>query len=72
MQWPRVPGCDGSGTAENSYGNPRSGVAANRSYPMPEVRAEVERSYPTPEVREGGREEQLHVQAAAATQAQEG
>ena len=47
-------------------------MAANRSYPMPEVRAEVERSYPTPKVREGGREEQLHVQAAAATQAQEG
>ena len=32
----RVPGCDGSGTAENSYGNPRSGAAARRSYPTPE------------------------------------
>ena len=47
-------------------------MAANRSYPTPKVRVEVERSYHTPKVREGGREEQLHVQGAAAAQAQEG
>ena len=37
-QWPRVPGCDGAGTAERSYPSPRSGAAAGRSYPASEVR----------------------------------
>ena len=32
---PRVPGCDGAGTAEKSYPSPRSGAAAGRSYPTP-------------------------------------
>ena len=34
-QRPRVPGCNGAGTAEKSYPSPRSGVAAERSYPTP-------------------------------------
>ena len=58
-QWPRVPGCDGTGTAEKSYQSLRSGAAA-------------ERSYPTPEARGSGREDQPHVQGAVAAQAQEG
>ena len=37
-QRPRVPGCNGAGTAEKSYPNPRSGAAAGRSYPTSEVR----------------------------------
>ena len=57
-----MPGCDGSGTAENSYGNPRSGAAARRSYPTPEEqwlrrRRRAERSYSTFKVRRGGGEE---------------
>ena len=43
-QQPRVPGCDGAGTAE-------------RSCPMSEVRGEgreeIQRRYPTPEARDG-------------------
>ena len=31
-QHPRVPGCDGAGTAMNSYPSPRSWAAARRSY----------------------------------------
>ena len=56
---PRVPGCDGTGTAERSYPSPGSGAAAGRSYP-------------TPEARGGGREEQPHVQGAVAAWVQEG
>ena len=37
-QQPRVPGCDGTGTAERSYPSPRSGAAAERIYPASEVR----------------------------------
>ena len=47
-QRPRVPGCNGAGTAEKSYPSPRSGVVAGRSYPMYEVRG-------------GGREELPHI-----------
>ena len=43
----------------NMLSSPRSGAVAKRSYP-------------TPEVRGGGREEQPHVQGAAAARAQEG
>ena len=32
---PRVPGCDGTGSAEKSYLSPRSEVVAKRSYPTP-------------------------------------
>ena len=46
--------------------------AAKRSYPMPKVRVEAEMSYPASEVRGGSREEQPHVQGAAAERAQEG
>ena len=55
----RVPGCDGTGTAERSYPTSKVGAAAGRSYP-------------TPEVRGSGREEQPHVQGAVAAQAQKG
>ena len=58
-QWPRMPGCNGTGTAKKSYPSPRSGVAAGRSYPASEVRG-------------GSREEQPHVQGAVAMRAQEG
>ena len=56
---PRVPGCDGAGTAEKSYPSPRSEAAA-------------ERSYPTPEARGCSWEEQFHLQGAVASWAQEG
>ena len=39
---------------------------------MPEVRAAAERSYHTLEVRGGSREEQRHIQGAAAVRAKEG
>ena len=52
-QWPRVPGCDGTGTDE-------------RSYPASEVRGGDEKSYPASEVRGGGREEQPHPRPGAA------
>ena len=58
-QRPRVPGCNGAGTAEKSYPSPRSGAAAGRSYPMPEARG-------------SSREDQPHVQGVVAAQAQEG
>ena len=45
---------------------------AKRSYPMPKVRVEAEMSYPASEVRGGSREEQPHVQGAAAEWAHEG
>ena len=40
--------------------------------PHPRSGAAAERSHPTPEARGGGREDQPHVQGAAAAQAQEG
>ena len=46
-QRPRIPDCDGAGTAE-------------RRYPASEARGGDERSYPTSEVRGGGREEIPH------------
>ena len=54
---------------------PRPGVAARRSYPtLPRLRsrAVARRSNPTPEARGGGREDQPHVQGAAASGVQEG
>ena len=56
----RVPGCNGTGTAEKSYPSPRSGVAARRRYPASEVGAVAGRSHPTPEARGSGREDQPH------------
>ena len=43
-QRPRVPGCEGAGTAE-------------RNYPTSEVRGSEERSYPMSDVRSGSWEE---------------
>ena len=45
-QQPRVPGCDGAGTAERSYPSPRSGAAAGRSYPTSEVRGSGQEELP--------------------------
>ena len=60
---PRVPGCDGAGTAEKSYPSQRSGAAAERSYPASKVRGGGQEALPhapTPEARGHGREEQPH------------
>ena len=46
-QWPRVPGCDGTGTAERSYPSLRSWAAAERSYPTHEAREAARRKNPT-------------------------
>ena len=45
-QWPRVPGCDGAGTAKRSYPSPRSGVAAGQSYLTSEVRGSSREELP--------------------------
>ena len=58
-QRPRVPDCNGVGTAE-------------RSYPASEARGGEREEQPTPKSRGGGRENQPHVQGAVATRAQEG
>ena len=58
-QRPRVPECDGAGTAE-------------RSYPAAEVRGGGREEQPTPKARGGGQEDQPHVQGALAARAQEG
>ena len=47
-QWPRVPGCNGTGTAEKSYPSPRSGAAAERSYPGSKVRCSGREELPYP------------------------
>ena len=71
-QQPRVPGCDGTGTAERSYPASKVRVAAERSYPSPRSGANAERSYPASKVRgstesarvrwhRNGREELPHV-----------
>ena len=56
-QRPRVPGCDGLGTAEKSYPSPRSGAAARRSYPVSEVRGSGQEELPKSKVRGGSQEE---------------
>ena len=65
-QQPRVPGCDGAGTAERSY--PRSGEAAERSYPASEARDGGRKELPrvqgqgvAPKARGGGWEEKPHI-----------
>ena len=66
--------------AERSYPETEVRGGDERNYPETEVREGTGRSYPTPprphapmpEARGGGREDQLHVQGAMATQAQEG
>ena len=71
-QRPRVPGCNGAGTAEKSYTSPRSGAAARRSYPTSEVRGVGQEDQP--HARGQGRRlgGPTHVQGAVATRAQEG
>ena len=71
-QQPRVPGCNGAGTAEKSYPSPRSGAAAGRSYPTSEVRGGGRECYRALEARDSGREDQPHIQGAVAARAQEG
>ena len=72
---PRVPGCNGTGTAEKSYPSPRSGAEAGRSYPTTEVRGggrEELPQAPTPEARGGDQEDQPHAQGVVAARAKEG
>ena len=74
-QWPRVPDCDGAGTAERSYPASEVGGAAERRYPASEVRGigrEELPHAPMPEARGGRRgsnptskEQQLHGQRRA-------
>ena len=77
-QRPRVPGCDGAGTAERSYPASKvrgSGREELPHTPKPEGRVggrEELLHAPTPEARGSGREEQPHVQGAVAAQAPEG
>ena len=57
-QQPRVPVCDGTGTAERSYPSPRSGAAAGRSNPTSKEQwlhghRRAERSYSMFKVRRG-------------------
>ena len=84
-QWPRVPGCDGAGTAKRSYpasvvrGGSQEELLSIRcqrrrprgATPCPRSRA-ARKGHPAPEVRGGGREEPPHVQGAVAAWAQEG
>ena len=44
-QRPRVPGCNGAGTAEKSYPSPRSGVVAERSCPASRLDSKKEHSW---------------------------
>ena len=53
-QRPRVPDCDGAGTAERSYPASEVGGAAERRYPAYEVRGSDERRYPPHPRRAGG------------------
>ena len=71
-QWPRVPGCDGAGTAQRSY--PTSEVKGGGQEELPRIQGQgrwlrvpgcdsagaAQRSYPTSEVRGSGREELPH------------
>ena len=59
-QRPRVPDCDGAGTAERSYPTSEVGGVAERRYPASEVRGSDERTYPASEARGSGWEEQPH------------
>ena len=58
-QWPRVPDCNGTGTAERSYTASKVRGVAERRYPVSEVRGGDERSYHTSDVRGRRQEEQL-------------
>ena len=87
-QRPRVPGCNGTGTAERNYlasevrGGSREEIPSvrgqgRRREELPCVRGQGRRPggdtpRPKPEARGGGREDQPHVQRAMAAWAQEG
>ena len=72
-QRPRVPGCDGAGTAERSYpvSEVRGGGREELLHVRPRPGAAAERTYPTPEARGRCREEQPHLQGVVAARAQE-
>ena len=72
-QRPRVPGCDGAGTAERSYpvSEVRGGGREELLHVRPTPGAAAERTYPTPEARGRCREEQPHLQGVVAARAQE-
>ena len=73
-QRPRVPGCDGTETAERSYPASEFRGGDERSYPESEVRGggrEELPHAPTPEARGGGWEDQPYLQEAVAVRAQE-
>ena len=62
-QWPRLPDCDGAGTAERSYRASEVRWAARRRYSVSEVRGGAREELPhapRPEARGSGREEQPH------------
>ena len=61
-QQPRVPDCDGAGTAKRSY--PASEVSGGGQEELPHA--------PKPEAKGGSGEDQPHVQGAVAARAQEG
>ena len=79
-QWPRVPGCDSTGTAERSY--PASEVRGRSqecqaatvqewprgATPHPRPEAVPERSHPTSEVRGGGERSHLAPKARGSGQ----
>ena len=46
--WPRVPGCDGAGTANRSCSSLRSGAAAGKSCPTPKSRGGSQGRTPHP------------------------
>ena len=82
-QWLRVPGCDGTGTAETSY--PMFEVSGGNREELPSVQGQgrwlrvpgcyssgaAKRSYPTFEVSGGGWEEEPHIQRVVAEQVQQ-
>ena len=71
----RVPGFDGTGTAESRYPASEVRGAAERSYPASDVRGGSQKELPhapMPEARGGSWEDQPHIQGALAAWAQEG
>ena len=62
----------GQGRQPRSYPMPEVRGHGREKQPSPEVRGGGKRSNHTPKVRGGGREEEPHVQGAAAALAQEG
>ena len=77
-QRPRVPACDGAGTAERSYpASEVGGEGGGGQEELPRVRGRGDSREelphaPTPKAKGGGQEEQPHVQGAVAARTQEG